>query len=136
MAKKQQMVTFQQSFINYWIKYFDFKGCAQRSEFWYMWLFNMIVSLFIWLLKISISPSLAMGLSAIWFVATLIPGISLLVRRFHDAGFSGWFVLVTWILILLGMLSPVFSVIWFGFSIFVLVVVLTPSKLKDNKYRK
>lgn len=135
-STKQQMVSFKQSFKNYWLKYFDFKGCAQRSEFWWMWLFNMCISLFVYLIEIGISKQLAGGLNIAWSLATFIPGISLLVRRLHDVAFSGWWVLLFMVLMLLGTFSPIFAFIWLGMSIVVLVLLVLPSKFDGNKYRK
>ena len=133
---KQQMVSFKQSFINYWVKYFDFKGCAQRSEFWWMWLFNMCVSLFAYLIEIGISKQLAGGLNIAWSLATLIPGISLLVRRLHDVAFSGWWVVLFIMLMICSMYSPIFAIIWLLMSIFMLVLLVLPSKIGGNKFRK
>ena len=135
-VSEQQMVSFEQSFKNYWIKYFDFKGCAQRSEFWWMWLFNMGITLFVYLIEIGISKQLAGGLNIVWSLATFIPGISLLVRRLHDVAFSGWWVLLFMVLMLLGTFSPIFAFIWLGMSIVVLVLLVLPSKFDGNKYRK
>ena len=135
-VSEQQMVSFEQSFKNYWIKYFDFKGCAQRSEFWWMWLFNMGITLFVYLIEIGISKQLAGGLNIAWSLATFIPGISLLVRRLHDVAFSGWWVLLFMVLMLLGTFSPIFAFIWLGMSIVVLVLLVLPSKFDGNKYRK
>ncbi len=135
-VSEQQMVSFEQSFKNYWIKYFDFKGCAQRSEFWWMWLFNMGITLFVYLIEIGISKQLAGGLNIAWSLATFIPGISLLVRRLHDVAFSGWWVLLFMVLMLLGTFSPIFAFIWLGMPIVVLVLFVLPSKFDGNKYRK
>lgn len=135
-STKQKMVSFKQAFKNYWIKYFDFKGCAQRSEFWWMWLFNMGVSLLVYLIGIGISKQLAGGLNIAWSVATLIPGLSLLVRRLHDVAFSGWWVVLFVLLMALATVSPVFAIMLFFMSIFLLVLLLLPSKFDKNKYRK
>jgi uncharacterized membrane protein YhaH (DUF805 family) len=135
-STKQQMVSFEQAFKNYWLKYFDFKGCAQRSEFWWMWLFNMCVSLFVYLIEIGISKQLAGGLNIVWSLATFIPGMSLLVRRLHDVGFSGWWVLLFIILMVCGMFSPIFAIIWFLMSLCILVLLVLPSKFDGNNHRK
>ena len=58
-------------------KYFDFKGRARRSEFWWFALFVVIVS--------SVLSYLA-GL------AVVIPELSALTRRLHDTNRSGWWV--------------------------------------------
>lgn len=55
--------------------------------------------------------SLGYALSTLWGLATLIPGIALAVRRMHDVGKSGlyllWFLLplAGWIIVLIPMLQ-------------------------------
>lgn len=84
--------------MNWYLKvlkqYADFKGRARRKEYWMFFLFNMIISYGIALLAIGIDvPELAM-LSSVYSLAVLIPGIAVGVRRMHDAGKSGWFLLI------------------------------------------
>ena len=67
-------------------KYATFSGRASRSEYWWFFLFNMIVSL---VLTIVFAP-----LSAVYSLATLVPGIAIGVRRLHDIGRSGWWLLI------------------------------------------
>lgn len=65
-------------------KYATFSGRARRSEFWYFFLFNFLVSL-----VLSLIPFLSI-LSSLWALAVLIPTLAVTVRRFHDIGKSGW----------------------------------------------
>lgn len=65
--------------------YADFKTRSCRSEYWYVFLFNTIVALVIGF----VLPPVA----SIWLLATLIPGLALAVRRLHDVGKSGWWLL-------------------------------------------
>ena len=64
----------------------NFSGRARRSEYWWVCLFNMIVSTIIGM----ILPDFAW----IWSVVILVPTLSLCVRRLHDIGKSGWSYLV------------------------------------------
>jgi len=71
----------------------NFKGTARRSEFWYWVLFTTLVALV--LDQVDRLSGLAadgtgMGLSSLASLALLIPNISIIFRRLHDAGFSGW----------------------------------------------
>ena len=61
-------------------KYATFSGRARRSEFWYFFLFNVLVSL-----VLSIIPFLSI-LSFIWALGVLVPTLAVTVRRFHDIG--------------------------------------------------
>jgi len=65
-------------------KYATFSGRARRSEFWYFFLFNFLVSF-----VLSLIPFLS-AVSGLWTLAVLIPTIAVAVRRFHDIGKSGW----------------------------------------------
>lgn len=67
-------------------KYATFTGRASRSEYWWFFLFNVIVSV---VLTIVFAP-----LSGLYSLATLIPGVAIGVRRLHDIGRSGWWLLI------------------------------------------
>ena len=68
----------------------SFDGRASRSEFWWFYLFTIIVN------QILTMISVAMDQPAITFAAILLfPAIlSAGVRRMHDHGKSGWFILI------------------------------------------
>jgi len=71
--------------------YATFKGRASRSEYWYFVLFNIIFS--IALSYVSVVVNLPI-LYTIYSLALLIPSIAVAVRRMHDVGKSGWFILI------------------------------------------
>jgi len=79
------------SFIGSLNKYVDFSGRATRKEFWTFALF-MYLSAFI--------AGLADGLIGTDLIGNLVvvglflPYISCAARRMHDAGKSGWFMLI------------------------------------------
>ncbi|MGW8906655.1 DUF805 domain-containing protein [Brucella cytisi] len=72
--------------------YFDFKGRASRTEFWYATLFYVLL-LFV-LAQLNL-PDLVVS---ILLVVTIIPFFSVMARRLHDTNRSGWFQLVTWVM--------------------------------------
>ena len=79
-------------------KYFDFKGRARRSEFWWFVLFMIIVSSALTFLSVLVP---AMGYVSLAFsLAVLIPEIAALTRRLHDIGRGGWWVLLMFLCIL------------------------------------
>ncbi len=108
--------------------YFNFRGRASRSEFWYWVLFTILLSLVLGTIETVIWPAAPIDsedLAAVW-EATLsaptpltslanlilfIPGLSVTARRFHDAGFSA-----KWLLLLV---APV------AYSIFAVIGVVT-----------
>ena len=66
-------------------KYADFQGRARRSEYWWFFLFNFIVTIVLgWIPFVGLIISLAL----------LCPGIAVAVRRMHDTGRTGWWLLL------------------------------------------
>jgi uncharacterized membrane protein YhaH (DUF805 family) len=84
--------------------YVNIKGRARRSEFWYFFLFILLLLFLVYLIGINIMPNsesgiiqnigLMYGLTLLIFFITFIPFLALCVRRFHDIGKSGWFILL------------------------------------------
>lgn len=66
-------------------KYTDFSGRASRSEYWYFWLFNVIIEL-----VISFSHVAALSLIMLFLV---VPLLAVSARRLHDTNHSGWWML-------------------------------------------
>ena len=102
--------------MNYYLKVFQnyatFSGRARRSEYWYFVLFNTIAIFVLMFLSFKLEFPYLIG---IYYLVTLIPGLAVSVRRMHDVGKSGWFVLI-----------PIYN----------LVLVLTPGDKGDNQYGK
>ncbi|GLF99404.1 hypothetical protein SYYSPA8_33925 [Streptomyces yaizuensis] len=86
-------------------KYATFSGRARRKEYWMFTLFHIvalialtIVDLILW------SPN--SFLFFLYAIATFLPSLAVTVRRLHDTGRSGWWILlnlvplVGWIIVL------------------------------------
>ena len=86
--------------------YFNFKGRASKSEYWWAFLFNILVGFI---------PFVGQILS----LACIIPGIAIALRRLHDVGKSGAYYFIC--------LVP-----FFGFII--LLVALLKDSDGDNQY--
>ena len=84
--------------------YFNFKGRASESEYWWAFLFNTMI---IFLLLPSLILFTTRG--SIFILALLIPNISLAVRRLHDVGKSGVWYLIGFVPIV----GPIFLLIQF-----------------------
>lgn len=67
--------------------YVNFSGRARRSEYWYFFLFNVIISTVLSFLGLT-------SINLIYSLAVLLPGIAVAIRRMHDVNKSGWFVLI------------------------------------------
>ena len=81
--------------MNYYVKvlqnYFNLNGRARRSEYWYFVIFNVIISVTLTVFGEFTGLSI---ISSIYTLAMLAPSIAVAVRRMHDVGKSGWFVLI------------------------------------------
>lgn len=81
--------------MNYYLKvlqnYATFSGRARRSEYWYFVLFNVIITIALGFIGVMMGISM---LSNIYSLAILVPSIAVGVRRGHDVGKSGWFILI------------------------------------------
>lgn len=78
-------------------KYFDFKGRARRSEFWWFALFVVIVSSVLSFFGM-LTPIVGY-LSLAFSLAVLIPELAALCRRLHDTGRGSWWVALMALLI-------------------------------------
>jgi uncharacterized membrane protein YhaH (DUF805 family) len=79
-------------------KYADFTGRARRKEYWFFVLFNLIISCVLSVIDVFVGTyNAAVGvgiLSGLYALGVLIPGIAVTVRRLHDTGRSGWWILI------------------------------------------
>jgi uncharacterized membrane protein YhaH (DUF805 family) len=94
-------------------RYADFSGRSRRKEYWMFILGVIIVAVVIGIIEGILGINQMVGgvygpLTTLLFVAVLIPGIAVQVRRFHDQDKSGWFVLLGLIPLLGGIIVLVF----------------------------
>jgi len=98
-------------------KYSVFTGRARRSEYWYFVLFNFINSVLMSLIDITLGTydeATGYGVfGTIYGLAVLIPGIAVTIRRMHDLGKSGWYMLI-----------PIYNI----------VLAATPGDIGENEY--
>jgi uncharacterized membrane protein YhaH (DUF805 family) len=89
----------------------DFKGRARRKEYW---MFKLFILIFILLLDlITVDGNIPDFFGTIFSLVMLIPEVAVSVRRVHDVGKSGWYLLI-----------PIYN----------LVLVLTEGEKFENKY--
>ncbi|MFV0574704.1 MAG: DUF805 domain-containing protein [Vibrio sp.] len=104
--------------------YANFKGRTTRKEFWMFALFSMlavIIMVFLDAMLGTVNPESGVGiLTSIYSLLTLIPNISITVRRLHDTNRSGWFYLLI-IIPLIGALA-------------LLIFTVLPSKDEGNRF--
>ena len=91
-------MAFEESVEHVFSNYFNAKGRASRSEYWWWYLFTILASIAVSLLGVIldyfsgiefISTILTWGLS----ILILIPNICVQIRRYHDINRSGWWIL-------------------------------------------
>ena len=75
-------------------KYAQFTGRSRRSEFWYFALVNMIISYGLQGLTFVTEIGIFGILAGLVSLALFIPGLAVAVRRMHDTGRSGWWILI------------------------------------------
>lgn len=79
-------------------KYVEFSGRARRKEYWMFVLFNVIISIVISIIDRIIGTTYGSAnqgvLSTIYSLAVLLPSLAVGVRRLHDTGRSGWWLLI------------------------------------------
>jgi uncharacterized membrane protein YhaH (DUF805 family) len=78
-------------FFKAFANYATFSGRARRKEYWFFILFNFIFAFTLAIIELIFETSI---LTDIYQLATLIPSIAVGVRRMHDVGKSGWFLLI------------------------------------------
>lgn len=102
--------TFGQAITRFFKKYATFSGRASRSEFWWFFLFNLIVGGVLYGVGAAIAvasggmyssetgtmapgPGFWVGMIPywVWLLATIVPWFALIWRRFHDTNRSGAF---------------------------------------------
>ncbi|WP_405973448.1 DUF805 domain-containing protein [Streptomyces sp. NBC_00988] len=71
-------------------KYAVFSGRARRKEYWQFGLFSGIIALVLVILAVVTKSSALFALVGLFYLAILLPGLGVSVRRLHDVGRSGW----------------------------------------------
>lgn len=109
-------------------KYATFRGRASRSEYWWFTLAVMLVSVALSVIEVAFMSgqtvdSIPEGngpLTMLFSLAILLPGMAVAVRRLHDTGRSGW-----WLLLALVPLIGSLVLLWWYIS---------PSQQGDNRF--
>ncbi|MEM9668949.1 MAG: DUF805 domain-containing protein [Pseudomonadota bacterium] len=93
------MISFVDASVLFWKRAFDFQGRSSRAEYW--WAYLMLVALYVIVLTLGTILSSIPILGAIFgiailafYLAAIIPSISIGVRRLHDTDKSGWLILI------------------------------------------
>lgn len=128
--------TTKECFINYFSKCLNLDR-ATRKEYWIPYLFYNSIFLLL-LITFIYFKSKVLLIAVITFVLTFfIPNITLLVRRFHDVGLSGWYLCI--LVLISGLCGAfknhnIFNVLSVIISIIVIIILCTKGQNKPNKW--
>lgn len=86
-------------------RYTDFDGRSTRAEYWWVFLYLFVAS--------GILSWINEYLGYAFALANLVPNIAIAIRRMHDIGKSGWWILIN--------LIPLVGWIWY------LILTIKPS---------
>lgn len=135
----------------YTAKFAKFSGRARRKEYWGVVLFDVIIYVVLYAIigagfaqigdmsaltdptalgeAMGRSPLILIGggLLILWGLISILPGLGLMVRRLHDIGQSGWWIIA---IIILG----VIPYIGFLSAIAILVIALIKGQPGENRF--
>ncbi len=108
--------------------YTVFSGRASRTEYWMFVLFNIIALIIAAIIDNILGTNFKYGtikmpygyIYLLYVLAVLIPSLAVTVRRLHDTGRTGWWILIG--------LIPIIGGIW------LLVLMILESTPGENQY--
>jgi uncharacterized membrane protein YhaH (DUF805 family) len=86
-------MSFQEAVQSVLHKYADFTGRARRSEYWY-WTLAVFIAYVVCLVLVEILRALGLLLLVVLILGVIVPGLAVTVRRLHDTGRTGWWILI------------------------------------------
>lgn len=107
--------------MNWYLKclkqYIDFWGRARRKEYWMFTLWNVVIIMFLAALAAigteigsdSLLSYIPMVLYLLYGLFILIPSFTVSVRRLHDIGKSGWWILIG----LIPVIGSIILLVWY-----------------------
>lgn len=118
----QYQVSFSRAVRMAFDSYCRFQGRSSRSEYWWWVLFVAILSFCIGIIEgiLGFSMTAVQTTSGILSLVLLLPGLGLSVRRLHDIGKSGWWILLGFIPVV----GAIILITWFARN----------SEMTENRY--
>jgi uncharacterized membrane protein YhaH (DUF805 family) len=113
------------AFSRFWRKYATFTGRASRSEYWWWALIGLVVAAIFYVIgslaggiygpinsegvaTLGSGYWIYVGLSSVWGLVVLVPGLALFWRRMHDANHSG----LCYFLVLIPLVGPIIVLVF------------------------
>lgn len=95
-------------------KYATFEGRAHRKEYWMYVLIYVLISVVLHVVDSiagTVEPESGAGLlSSLFVLGTLLPSMAVTVRRLHDIGRSGWWILIGFVPLVGSLILFIFTV--------------------------
>ena len=95
-----------EAYKKFWQNYVNFSDRSRRSDYWYVVLINMVISIALSILAKGLP--IVSAVSSLYSLATLVPGIAIVVRRLHDIGKSGWH----YLFVLIPIVGAIILIVW------------------------
>lgn len=101
-------------------RYAEFSGRSRRKEYWMFALFNVLFVLGLAVVMAVLASIfgdtgivfiIPVIILIIYFAVVFIPALAVTVRRLHDTGKSGWFILLNFIPYVGGLILFIFTVL-------------------------
>ncbi|NJC33476.1 uncharacterized membrane protein YhaH (DUF805 family) [Sphingomonas jejuensis] len=116
-------------------RYADFKGRSGRREFWFFQLFIVVVLLAAQVAMFTNDPGMSRSEASerfpVWagygLLPFLVPLFAVTVRRLHDLGWSGWWLIP---LILAGAIPAIDTIAGLAW----LIIMALPGSRRDNRF--
>ena len=157
--RPKKIITFTDAIKNFFKNWANFRGRASRSEHnWPILFFSLlqiplsIISIVLGILLVISEDSeflfyvflsiylIYQFLHFLFFIFLIIPSTTILIRRLHDIGYSGWYYLFYVVISLFTMVISLliseylFILICILFSIPLYLILILPGENRDNKY--
>jgi uncharacterized membrane protein YhaH (DUF805 family) len=102
-------MSFQEAIASGFRNYVGFSGRASRSAYWYWALFALICGIVTAIIDALIFAGNSMSpLNSLFNLAIFLPSLAVAVRRLHDIGRTGW-----WLLISLTVIGLIVLIVFF-----------------------
>ena len=87
-------------------KYVEFQGRARRSEYWYFYLFQVLLYFVAFILDSAFGSEVLVSLLVT--LGLLLPSLAVQVRRLHDIDRSGWWMFLA----LIPIVGAILLIVW------------------------
>lgn len=98
------------AYVNYWKNYANFRDRARRADYWWAVLCQGIILTVLSIIMMTVTMGAIMSgrsmggfailislVTVVFSLASIIPTLSLAIRRLHDTGRSGWWYLIAFV---------------------------------------